>query len=186
MESQLKQRLVGIAVIVSLAVIFLPALLDGAGMLEQQQFKQKKLEIPPPPKVERREVDLAAQAKALKNRSAQIPEFHNDFVDTSNRKAEAKTPVKQIKSQPPQKQVGGSTWIAQIGSFKDQDKAFKLRDKIRRYKLGSVFIQGVVINNTKNYRVRLGPFLYKKQAQSAAKKLLSQYKLKAVVMKHEK
>ena len=184
-EDQLKQRLVGIAVIVSLAVIFLPMLLDGAGMIEKTEYKQNTFEIPPPPKVERRVVDFKQKKDELENRLKVIPEINNDIVDEANRKAvkvekiKIKPPVEQIKVKP---KIGGDSWIAQLGSFKDQDKAFKLQDKVRSYKIASVFIQKIMLKNGKNYRVRMGPFLYQKQAKAAVKKLTKKYGLKAVVM----
>lgn len=48
MEVQLKQRLVGLTVIFSLAVIFLPMLLDGSGLAP----KHLEIEIPPAPQME--------------------------------------------------------------------------------------------------------------------------------------
>ncbi len=192
-ESQLKQRLVGIAVIVSLAVIFLPMLLDGAGVVEKTEFKESRFEIPPPPKVERRSIDLSAKAKQLKKRISRIPVVSQNIVDASNKKQDKaekltpkKTSIKNIKKPIKKvKKVGGESWIAQLGSFVDQDKAFKLQDKVRAYKIASVFIQKVVIKSNKSYRVRMGPFLYQKQAKAAVKKLSSKYKIKAVVMKHD-
>ena len=189
MESQLKQRLVGIAVIVSLAVIFLPMLLDGAGMVEKKQYEIEVFEVPPPPKVERSTIDLKAKAKQVEQRLEKIPELSHDVVDTANKKIVAAEQVKTVVTKPKEvkkvEKVGGESWIAQLGSFKDQEKAFKLQDKVRSYKIAAVFIQKAVIKNSKNYRVRMGPFLYQKQAKDAAEKLRIKHKIKAVVMKHE-
>jgi len=187
-ESQLKQRLVGIAVIVSLAVIFLPMILDGAGMIEKAEYKQNVIKIPPPPKVERREVDFDAKAIELEKRLKAIPKLSNNIVDIANRKQLKAKSVKAVKTTQPinaKKKIGGDSWIAQLGSFKDQNKAFKLQDKVRSYKIAAVFIQKIILKGSKSYRVRMGPFLYQKQAKSAVEKLRKKYKLKAVVMKHD-
>lgn len=189
MESQLKQRLVGIAVIVSLAVIFLPMLLDGAGMVEKTQYEAEVFEVPPPPIVERRSVDLAAKAKQNEERLNKIPNLSHNIVDESNKKNDEAEKLKEViakaKSSKKIEKVGGDSWIAQLGSFNDQEKAFKLQNKVRAYKIAAVFIQKVIIKNKKSYRVRMGPFLYQKQAKAAAEKLHNKYKIKAVVMKHE-
>ncbi len=187
-ESQLKQRLVGIAVIVSLAVIFLPMLLDGAGMIDKSEFQQVPFEVPPPPKVERRVVDLDLKAKQLQQRLDSIPVLTNDIVDKGNKEkqkvvvAASKSVTQKIE---PNEKMGGDSWIAQLGSFKDQDKAFKLQDKVRTYNIAAVFIQKVVIKNVNSFRVRLGPFLDQKQAKAAAEKLNKKHEIKAVIMKYD-
>lgn len=187
-ESHLKQRLVGIAVIVSLAVIFLPMILDGAGMIEKNQYEQITIEVPPPPKIERRAIDLDAKAQQLNERLANIPKIESPVVDEINKnKVNEEKPKFENKLKTPEatKKLGGDTWIAQLGSFKDQDKAFKLQDKVRDYKIAAVFIQKVVLESGKSYRVRMGPFLFQKQAKAAVDKLFKKHKLKAVVMKHD-
>ncbi len=192
-ETQLKQRLVGIAVIVSLAVIFLPMILDGAGMVKETDYKTTTIHVPPPPEVERTNIDLSTQAQQLNTQLNTIPQLDNTLVDVSNReqKSKEKVPPKATLTdnsevtKPELKKMGGDTWIAQLGSFKDQDKAFKLQDKVRGYKIAPVFIQKAVIKGSKNYRVRMGPFLYQKQAVAAIKKLTKRSKIKAVVMKHD-
>lgn len=194
MESQLKHRLVGIAVIVSLAVIFLPYILDGAGVLDENQFEQIKVEIPSPPQVQRTHIDFNAKQSKLESDLSKIPLLDYEIIDETNKKLDAEENKKSIKTKTngtiqkgtiKRQKVGGDSWIVQIGSFNDQEKAFKLRDKARAYKIAVVFIQKIVLNKSKTYRVRLGPFLTKKQAQSAASKI-KQHKLKTIVMKHEK
>ncbi|MCW8962869.1 MAG: SPOR domain-containing protein [Gammaproteobacteria bacterium] len=49
MDDQLKQRLVGAAVIISLGIIFLPSILDGGRYTE---FEKIRIEIPPQPEVD--------------------------------------------------------------------------------------------------------------------------------------
>lgn len=195
MESQLKQRLVGIAVIVSLAVIFLPMILDGAGVVgtEKNQFEAVGIEVPPAPTIERRTVDLNPQVQQMNKRINEMPKPPNSVVDEQNKvqiKAQEKTTssasVSKKSSAKAVTKLGGDSWIAQLGSFKDQDKAFKLQDKVRAFKIAPVFIQKIMLQKGFSYRVRLGPFLYKKQAKAAAEKLNNKYTLKSVVMKHEK
>lgn len=189
MESQLKQRLVGIAVIVSLAVIFLPMLLDGAGMMEKPQYNQEVFAVPPAPKVDRRIVDLEEKEKQLDTRLNNIPKLVHNIVDDANKKQDKAAKVKKVTVKPkvtkPIAKVGGDSWIVQLGSFKDQEKAFILQKKLRSYKIAAVFIQKLMINNSKSYRVRMGPFLYQKQARAAKVKLTKKLKIQAVVMKHE-
>jgi len=46
METTLKQRLIGAAVIIALAVIFVPMILDGSG---RQESVALNMEVPPEP-----------------------------------------------------------------------------------------------------------------------------------------
>jgi DedD protein len=68
METQLKQRLVGLTVIFSLAVIFLPMLLDGSGLAPEHV----EISIPPKPqvnsnvRVEEKVIELKKETASLK------------------------------------------------------------------------------------------------------------------------
>ena len=67
MESNIKNRLVGVIVIFALAVIFLPMILDGSGMRREQH----EVVIPPQPLVnanpefEPKIIELQSQVDAL-------------------------------------------------------------------------------------------------------------------------
>ncbi|MBL7003142.1 MAG: SPOR domain-containing protein [Gammaproteobacteria bacterium] len=191
METQLKQRLVGIAVIVSLAVIFLPMLLDGAGMVETNLYKNTELEVPLPPQVMRRAPDFDAKSKQLKEKVQQIPamavpiqamlkepttvESKKQIVKTNNKKKVDATAKKETAS-----------WVVQVGSFKDQKKADALKKKVTSYKVGKVFLQNAIIGKEKIFRVRIGLFPSVKKAEAVSNKLNSKYKLKSVVLPNTK
>ena len=76
MEPQLKQRLVGIAVIFSLAVIFLPMILDGSG----QQRKSFEIEVPARPEL-KSEVDVEQRVLEIRNDIAALPELKPLILD---------------------------------------------------------------------------------------------------------
>ncbi|MCK4707589.1 MAG: SPOR domain-containing protein [Gammaproteobacteria bacterium] len=76
MEPQLKQRLVGVTVIFSLAVIFLPMLLDGSG----NRLQHLKISIPLPPEIPSYEI-VDEKIKQLKVEVEQLPQLEAVVVD---------------------------------------------------------------------------------------------------------
>lgn len=99
-------------------------------------------------------------------------------------------PVQKAKSvkQPaadPKPQVGGDSWVIQVGSFQDKDKAFKQRDRLRKSRLAAVFIEQYRHNGALRYRVRMGPFLARDKADVVRNKVLAKYSIKGLVMRYE-
>ncbi len=214
MDQNIKQRLVGIAVIFSLAVIFLPMILDGSGVDKQTL----KVEIPPQPTISA-SVDLKEKIIELESKVDAIPDLEPRFVDekttgTENRisrnveeedrqinQLEAHTPLepqKQKVADPepakvatPAKQAsppkqGGDSWVLQVGSFKDKQKALAERDRLRQSKIATVFIEQFNSGNQASFRVRLGPFPDKVQSQVARNKIKAKYDIDGLIMKYER
>jgi DedD protein len=221
MEPQLKQRLVGIAVIFSLAVIFLPMILDGAG----QKRESVEIEIPPRPGI-RAEVDVERRVLEIRNEVAEMPEITPLIIDeqslpvTPNNKAArspqestvaarssptplsaaspealspspgpAAKPAPKVKSEPKLESrplVGGASWVIQVGSFSERDRAFKQRDRLRKSKLAAVFIEEFErTQGGTGYRVRMGPFLDRDSANVVRNKVMAKYDVRGLVMKYE-
>ncbi len=76
MDQQLKQRLVGVAVIFSLAVIFIPMLLDGAGTRPEPV----QVDIPEKPVIEPFDV-VQPKIIELQKQAAEIPPMQARIVD---------------------------------------------------------------------------------------------------------
>ncbi len=197
MDQNIKQRLVGIAVIFALAVIFLPMILDGSGV-EKQTLK---VEIPGQPEIVSRD-DFEQKIIELQAKVDEMPELEPRFVDentidTDNRikrqvdneptvrleKAESK-PKKAKKEA--KLSTGGDSWVLQVGSFKDRNKALSQRDKLRKANISAVFIEQFNGNNQASYRVRLGPFLKHEQSKIAQNKIKAKYNIDGLIMKYER
>ncbi|NNE63121.1 MAG: hypothetical protein HKN34_03475 [Gammaproteobacteria bacterium] len=207
MDQNIKQRLVGIAVIFALAVIFLPMVLDGSGV----QKKTLKVEIPGHSTIPAR-TDFDEKMIELDNRVEAMTELEPRFVDEkstttqsriersvekdsvtqsteSRKQAETKTePVS--KQEPavkePQQKPGGDSWVLQVGSFRDQQKALSQRDRLRKSKIAAVFIEQFNIDGKASYRVRLGPFPDREQSKIAQNKIKAKYDIDGLVMKYER
>ncbi len=202
MESNIKNRLVGVIVIFALAVIFLPMILDGSGMRREQH----EVVIPPQPLVnanpefEPKIIELQSQVDAL-------PELEPRHVDKNSppeaepkaaepaatdtgkvaRLAEeaAKPPTAQVEN-PPRDQPGGDSWVLQIGSFQDRGKALAQRDRLSKSNIAAVFIEQFEYQGKASYRVRLGPFLNRDETRVAQNKIKAKYDIDGIIMKYER
>ncbi len=207
MDANLKNRLVGVIVICALAVIFLPMILDGSG----SNRSRLEVVIPPQPLVnanpefEPKIVELQSNVDALPELEARHidenspPEAESKAADsdskgTANGNTEklAKTspPAEQTPppepAKPPQDQPGGGSWVLQVGSFQDRDKALAQRDKLRKSNIAAVFIEQFEYQNKPSYRVRLGPFLNRDQTRVAQNKIKAKYDIDGIIMKYER
>lgn len=203
MEATIKHRLVGIAVVFSLAVIFLPMILDGAGVRKEAL----DVVIPPQPLVtanpefEPKLIELQTEIKAL-------PDLERRFVDENSSAAatdagtgktaaseasggaaaEAPAPAADntIARSEPAARTGGDSWVLQVGSFQDRDKALRQRDRLRQSKIAAVFIEEFTLNDKPSYRVRLGPFVGRDQTRVAQNKVKAKYDIDGIIMKYER
>lgn len=235
MNQQLKQRLVGVAVIFLLAIIFLPMILDGSGY----QDERVDIEIPPPPVITSR-VKVEEKVIELKKQTAQIPSIAPFIVDEDSELSEGpasaqtgdatgiksqgqdertiegalarvkqeqqvekpaapaavkqpvkpatpKTPVTPARQEKPVlSKTGGESFVIQVGSFGERNRAYTLRDKLRKSNLASVFIEKYKHQGNTRYRVRMGPFLTRERGDVINNKLLAKYNIKGLVMGYEK
>ncbi len=206
MDHQLKQRLVGIAVIFSLAVIFLPMLLSGP----TEESGYVDFTIPVPPKITPK-ANIEEKIIELKNETEDLVKLEPVYVDeltesldekpavetkapAENKKIEtskkAEAVEKKVKApeveQTDTEKVGGSSWVIQVASFAKKGKALRQRDIIRKSKLGAVFIENFEYQGGIRYRVRVGPFLKRAKAEVIKNKVLAKHNLKGLVMKYEK
>ena len=149
MEAPLQQRIVGAIVLVTLGVIFIPALLDGSGYKSRQArsieikdkptfppLTQKKLEPVPTP-VEKIKV---AQAKAVK----------------ADKAAPQKKPIK--------------SFALQVGTFATAENAEKMRNKLRKAGY-TTFVYKVQSKGKASFKVRIGPELEHSVLEKTQKEL---------------
>ena len=207
MDQNTKQRLVGISVIFALAVIFLPMVLDGSGV----QNKKLMIDIPTPypldknPEFEQKIVELHANVDGLPTIQSGVIEEQSpinseradeslvvlsDAVKSNSDKKGGKSEPTvsttlsaslKVKTKADKKNSGGESFVLQVGSFKDQSKAILQRDKLRKAKVASVFIEKF----DATYRVRLGPFVSRKLSKIAQNKVKAKYNINGLIMVYE-
>lgn len=200
MDQSIKNRLVGIVVIFSLAVIFLPMILDGSGVNKESL----EVIIPPQPVVSANP-EFEAKVIKLNQQTDAIPRLEPQFADensTENRvirepvanaavspesTAKADTSPQQTEKNPePVARTGGDSWVLQVGSFEDRGKALAQRDKLRKSNIAAVFIEQYSSDSKSSYRVRLGPFISRDQTRVAQNKIKAKHDIDGIIMKYEK
>ena len=220
MDQQLKQRLVGAAVIFSLEVIFLPMLLDGSGSrtpalknsmplapdissyepIEEKviELKRKVEKLPPleplivdevsdPPDV----IAVTDPVKTEVTAESGIEKVIKPDVKPVLQKQPSPVEKKVVAEPEPvevpvKKQTGGDSWVIQLGSFSDKNKAYALRDRMKKSSFGPVFTEKFRHHGNLSYRVRIGPFLSKDSATVIKNKVAAKYNIKGIVMPYEK
>jgi len=200
-DQNTKQRLVGIAVIFALAVIFLPMILDGSGVRD----KTLEVVIPPQP-VSKLNPEFDAKIIELHSKVEALPDLEPQTADESSTGASNR--ISRSESQESNQttvaqktdrvaadesvpkvetsQVGGDTWVLQVASFKDKPNALIQRDKLRKSNISAVFVEQFYLDEQVIYRVRLGPFLNRDTAKIALNKVKAKYDLDGLIMKYEK
>ena len=202
MDQNTKNRLVGIAVVSALAVIFLPMVLDGSGV----QKKALEVVIPAQPEVESNSEFVFKQIE-LQDKVEEMPDLEPRLVDDNSgdnpapseslaaskseevEVAKAESPVKSETGaiqKTESTKTGGDSWVLQVGSFQDRQKALVQRDKLRQSNIAAVFIEQFNVNNKVSYRVRLGPFTTRDLTRVAQNKIKAKHDIDGIIMKYER
>ncbi len=200
MNEKLKQRLVGAVVLISLAVIFIPMLLDGgerstmpmfgSNIPEKPDYQFEPLEIPlqpVPPIDEERPVliDKPEPEPEAKPEPVPEPEAKPEPKETAP-PVEAKTPP--VAPKPEIKNATGSgkvtAWVVQVGSFAQSGNALTLRDKLRSNGF-TAYVEKLKTAEGVIFRVRVGPEIKRDNAEKQRKRLERTMKIKGIVMEHQ-
>lgn len=187
MDQKLKQRLVGAIVLISLAIIFIPVILEGP----DDDWTPRVQEIPVPPQIEyQAEVDLVVPEES----PAPVPEVTTAAelpVPEAPATAAAPPPVEDpvpVKAEPVAKQpapkpkpaVPAGSWVIQVGSFSQQLNASGLRDRLQKTGYNSR-LQEISAGNGKAWRVLVGPFETRAAAEKQRDRITGEHHMKGIV-----
>jgi len=171
-SSRLRQRLWGAAVLIAIAVIVLPLLLDGAG--SESQFRRVERLREEPPAIVDRDGTRSIQI---------VPEMRPVAVPT-----EPDGVVEPLADTEPNEPRGGdvieagqelgedfsagtrlplTAWVIQAASFTNESDAVTLRDRLRRAGFAS-FVRDRDAS-TDPFRVLVGPMIKQESAEKARK-----------------
>ena len=184
-EGLLKQRLVGAVVLVALAVIFIPMLLSGGREMEMPVFgsnvPDRSEEIKNIKHIDIEEIEKT-QPRAVNPKRIPIAEGlpEPEIVKEQKSIIDTITKLTEEEKKPVIKQT---VWAVQVGSFNNRKNALGLKDKLRKKKVHA-FVERIMKDNKATYRVRVGPEATRKKAEELNKKLLKEFKLKGLVVKH--
>lgn len=197
MNEQIKQRLVGAVVLVSLAVIFIPMLLDGgnnssmprfgSNVPQQPDLDFEPLEIPLQPiepiPEERPRVIHKAEEPLAPAKAAEHPK-QTEAPEPAVKPAATVPPKPAVTTeQKPATQEAPVAWVVQVGSFGQSANAMALRDKLRQNGF-TAFVEKYRDNGKTSYRVRVGPELKRETAEKQLEQLKQKLQLKGIIMEH--
>ena len=194
MEQQLKQRLTGAIVLVSLAVIFIPVILEGP----RDEWAPRDHTIPEPPDLgyhtpmdlptpvsrDDKPRDQPAEEIAVEAVPAEtpvplpVPEIAEQEQDVQVKPAQSaeKTEVVATRTQ-----ALANGWYVQVGSFSKPENASSLRDQLRSGGLDA-HLQAVKADKGTSYRVLVGPSQSRSIAEKLQIKLVAGQKLGGIVI----
>jgi len=200
MHQRLKERLVGAAVLVVIAVIFIPMLLTGpidSGSITKtnipdrprEKFNSKLIpltdSLKPVTMVKKDDsvnegqsiTDVIKEETPVKPQDITLAKTKlDDSTSGVNNKSFGKKTVKD-------KQVGLTAWVVQLGSFSSKVNADKLNLKLRKSGFPA-FVEPLKQKNETVYRVRVGPELLRADADVLLKKIKTKMKLDGIVLSY--
>lgn len=213
MDNLVKQRVVGAVVLVALAVIFIPILLEGpdddAGPrsldLPQpiEEMREGRIEpmepvlvVPPEPVTTVVIGEDGTATLAPDDTTAAVPEASTSEA-VPEPEAEAPSPAEAApqadaapEPEPEAAPQASNTpapatagWAVQVGAFGQEANAIALRDRLR--KAGhTAFVERVVVDAKAVYRVRVGPYVERSAAEAELTGLARDSGLQVRVMPH--
>lgn len=175
MEPALKQRLIGAAVLVALAVIFLPMLIKGPA--PESGASDVPLELPPAPEggFETRELPLVAPAETPEGGALGMPPAPAQLptVDTTTAAdpgeasaapgEDAATPAGSEMTPPP---VEGGDYAVSFGAYATRADAARVVDALRSSQLPG-YQEAADEDGRTLFRVRIGPYADRATAETA-------------------
>ena len=162
MEAPLQQRIVGAIVLVTLGVIFIPALLDGTGYKSRQVQDIEVREKPQfPPLMQKKVKPVATPIDKIKIDQAKV--------------------LNKTPKQPHKQSI--KSFALQVGTFSSNENAKKMRDKMRKAGYTS-FVHKAVTKDKVSYRVRIGPELERSVLEKIKKDIKTTQKIDGYVVNH--
>lgn len=159
MDAKLKQRAIGAVILFSLAIIFIPFLLDG----DEAERERLTQQIPLPPPVQPKAITPEAIQRRMDAREkaseVRLPREVADETDYTSKEG-----FQLDKNQLP------VAWSLQVGSFRQQDNALELRARLRRREHRAYILQGRS-EDQDIYRVYIGPDVSKEKLLDLGRQL---------------
>ncbi|HHH46594.1 MAG TPA: hypothetical protein ENK53_06225 [Thiotrichales bacterium] len=189
LDISLKQRLAGAVVIIALGVIFIPLLLDGAGMEEYRRLKMNMPERPEyefpvvvpekpmPPAPER--TAKAPDGEPAQTRTSSGASAHGQRSRTRTAATAPASKPKPIPTAKPARRIKPA-FVVQLASFEKRDNARTLVEKLRKAGFES-FIETHRLAGRRLYRVKVGPMLRREDAKRTLARLERKFHLKGSI-----
>lgn len=196
MHQRLKERLVGAAVLVVIAVIFIPMLLTGP--IDSDSITKTNIPDRPTEKFNSKLIPITDSLKPVttvkKDDNISEGQVITDVIneetstkpqDNTLAKTESDDSTKKSFQEKTvkDKQVGLTAWVVQLGSFSSKVNADKLNLKLRKSGFPA-FVEPLKQKSETVYRVRVGPELLRADADALLKKIKIIMKLDGIVLSY--
>ena len=205
MDEAAKRRLAGAAVLVALAVIFVPMLVDD----ERPDGLGEPIVIPEPPEFDERFDEPVAVPEDALEMGLPVPEPPDSDTETAQLPAPpapalaappASAPKPESEPQPasekrpsqPQAPAvagpkpvppGTQSWVIQVASLGSPEAARGLQDELRG-KGYPAFVEQARVNGKLYYRVRVGPEIDRSRADGIARRLANETGAEPLVQRY--
>ena len=179
MNTAMKQRLVGTVVIGCLAIIFIPALLDGEGVSPPEMTSS----MPAPPAMP--EVPVIQQERpeiTADTLSASEPDADEQAAAPPSQDTDTTTSAPPAPERPKLNTAGiPATWTVRLGSFGEKANAEGLVARLREQGYKG-FNRPINSSRGPLTGVYVGPVLTEAEADSLQRQLASEFELEGVVV----
>ncbi len=193
MDVLLKQRLVGAIVLVALGVIFVPMILEGPNRTLVPEMEA--LPEPQDPMISAPLESFPAPDAIPVEPDTSIVPAEPKPAAVSEAPAEPAQPVTEPEPEPepvvaepepenkPVKSEPLGSWVVQMGSFSSEQNALRLRDRLRNNGFVTQ-VEKARIDGKPRFRVRVGPFLERVDAEQSRKQIQNKLILKGRVLSY--
>ena len=195
MDVLLKQRLVGAIVLVALGVIFVPMILEGPNRTlvpEMEAFPEPEGQVISPP-LESFPAPDAIPAEPDTSivltdpQPAAVPEEPVEpakpLVEPEPEPQPEPAAAKPETEKKPTKSEPLGSWVVQMGSFSSEQNALRMRDRLRKSGFATQ-VEKADIDGKLRFRVRVGPFLERADAERSRKQIQDKLTLKGRVLSY--
>lgn len=196
MDQNLKERLVGAAVLIILAVIFIPMFLSDvpitAGRITETNIPEKpevfSSRIVPletgPENISRPgtpDATVTTKSPAIATKQAESPQTQAEANQGTQDETEPVTVVKEAGKD--NAGVGLTAWVVQLGSFSSEENAQSLNKQLREHKYPA-FVEPLIQGNKAIYRVRVGPELRRSNAEKLQQEIKKKLGVDGILVKY--
>lgn len=193
-DTTIRFRLTGAIILIVLAVIFLPWLLDGAGYEHMSGVDDP---VPPAPSFAEPDIALPSERPAVPRRPEQavparaerdsrVAELHSLEDDGEPAATESEPPAAEpaeAEPEPAPMESIEAGWAVQVGSFRDGDNARDEESRLRAEGLPA-FIDASTVDGRSIYRVKVGPVARRDGALELGARLQDEFGLSGIVVTH--
>jgi len=196
MENKLKERLVGAAVLVAVAVIFIPIILSDSP--ETDSISGSNIPEKPDANFSSRIIPVIKHDDKSLSKDIET----NNIISEDNQDTVKETVVEKIEANKEksaeitssrkenevreveiQANVGLSAWVVQLGSFSNEENAQSLNKKLRKAGYPA-FVEPLNKNGQISYRVRVGPEIKRSEAELLLKKLKDNMEMEGILVSY--